>query len=73
MTFRYDTVKDPSDEMLEVAASGYEAVAAGDHHFSTALKTTFKDAEPLEDYRDAAEAVFSEKASAWRKANGLPE
>ena len=73
MTFRYDTTQDSSDEMLEVAAAGYEAVDAGNRHFSTALKTTFREAEPLQDYRDAAESVFSEVACEWRKSKGLPE
>lgn len=71
--FQYDTVSDTSSEMLNVAASGYEAIAADAEFIGLALRESFRAADGREAYRNAAENIFDEDARAWRTANGYPE
>jgi hypothetical protein len=71
--YHYDMIEDPSPEMLEVAAAGYEAMAADRTYMSAALRTSFPEAADKEAYRAAAENVFDEKAADWRRSNGMDE
>lgn len=52
--FRYDV----NETGPELAAAGYEAVAADREFITLALSTSFASADGRRDYREAAENVF---------------